>query len=247
MRPEHHRVVVALVHRQPRHGPPDRLRLPPRRQQGGLPEARRTSDQAEPQARPVPEPRHKPLPGNHLIAHRRRKQFRRDQDRPPRALLHPLAPRRDAHRGRTLLRCGPARHAGRCQRILGRLACITHALSLPAPCPPGLGHKVPPATRETHHPGRAPPGTVPWRMRPPANLEAGAAHINPFGRCTEAALATRLPDHNGGFVWCVRASRGHRWWLARVCPWAPGECSSRSGTQPAGVTGGASGKGGCDG
>ena len=85
--PEHHRVVVALVQRQPRDRLPRRLSLLPLRQQGGLPVTRRTCHQAEPQTRPGPKRLRKPLTRNDLIAHRRRAQFRRDQDR-PRAVSH---------------------------------------------------------------------------------------------------------------------------------------------------------------
>ena len=53
--PEHHRVVVALVQRQPRDRLPRRLSLPPLRQQGGLPVTRRTCHQAEPQSPTRPE------------------------------------------------------------------------------------------------------------------------------------------------------------------------------------------------
>ena len=48
MRPEDYRVVVALVQRQPRDGFPLGLGLAPRRQKGGLPEARRAGDESEP-------------------------------------------------------------------------------------------------------------------------------------------------------------------------------------------------------
>ena len=50
MRPQDDRVVVPLIQRQPPDRVPRGLGLAPRRQQGSLPETRRTSDQAEPQA-----------------------------------------------------------------------------------------------------------------------------------------------------------------------------------------------------
>jgi hypothetical protein len=105
---EHHRVVVALIQRQPRDRLPRRLDLAPHREQGGFPETRRAGDEAEAPIRPAPKPFQKPLARNDLIAYRRRAQFRRDQDR-PRAVRHPVTRRRVVHPGQ--VRCVATRHS----------------------------------------------------------------------------------------------------------------------------------------
>ena len=106
MRPQDYRVVVALVQRQPRDGFPRGLGLAPRRQQGGLPEARRAGDQSEPAVRPAPKTFQKALARNRLLAHGRRMQLRADQDRLLRTPSHPVA----ARPGLAVQRCpgGPA-------------------------------------------------------------------------------------------------------------------------------------------
>ena len=81
IRPQHHGVVVVLVYRQPRHRPPRRLHLAPRRQQGRLPVTRRACHQGDRHSRPAPEPLRAP-PRNRLVPQRRRSQARREQDRP---------------------------------------------------------------------------------------------------------------------------------------------------------------------
>ena len=91
MRPQHHRVVVALVQRQPPDGFARSLGLAPRRQQGSLPETRRAGNQSEPAIRPAPQTFQQPLTRNRQLAHRRRMQLRADQDRLPRTLPHPVA------------------------------------------------------------------------------------------------------------------------------------------------------------
>ena len=81
MRPQDHRVVVALVQRQPRNEFPSGLGLVPRRQKGGLPEARRAGDESEPAVRSASKTFQKALARDRLLAHRRRTQLRAHQDR----------------------------------------------------------------------------------------------------------------------------------------------------------------------
>ena len=125
--PEHHRVVVALVQRQPRDRLPRRLNLPPLRQQGGLPVTRRTCHQAEPQTRPGPKRLRKPLTRNDLIAHRRRAQFRRDQDR-PRAVSHTVPHRPPSARNSCCQGLGQRRlYLIVTLQFCGREACVQQA------------------------------------------------------------------------------------------------------------------------
>jgi hypothetical protein len=81
VRPQHDRVVVALVERHPGDGPAARLVLAPGGEQRRLPEPGRAGDEAEPQAAAVAQPREEPLTRHRLRRHERRVQLRDEQDR----------------------------------------------------------------------------------------------------------------------------------------------------------------------
>ena len=81
VRPQHDRVVVALVERHPRHRPRRRLALPPRREQRRLAEAGGARDQAQPAPAALAEPLEQPLARDRLRRDERRMELGDQQDR----------------------------------------------------------------------------------------------------------------------------------------------------------------------
>ena len=81
VRPQHDRVVVALVERDPRHRPPLRLLLAPGREQDRLAEARRAGDERELQPAPSPQPLEQPLARDGLRRDERGMELGDEEDR----------------------------------------------------------------------------------------------------------------------------------------------------------------------
>ena len=75
VRPQDHRVVVAVVHGDPGHRAAGRAVLPPRREQRGLAEAGRAGDQAEPAPPALVEAVEEPRAADGLRRHDRRVQL----------------------------------------------------------------------------------------------------------------------------------------------------------------------------
>ena len=130
IRPQHHRVVVALIQRQPPDRFPRGLGLTPRRQQGRLPETRRTSHQRKPAIRPAPKTCHQALPRNRLLPHRRRMQLRAHQDQPLRTLPHPAA------------RSGARPFSGEAWPSSGALTSLRHRRTARPGCSPHVAERL---------------------------------------------------------------------------------------------------------